>query len=96
MEILDTLGDFGEGLLGTIGQGIGGLGTNLGAQATANQAQATALLAKAEIAKETALREQARKDKQAEVFRTVLYGLLAMGGVSLLFFMALQYQKANK
>lgn len=95
MEILDTLGDFGQGILGTLGQGIDAFGTNISAQATANQAQAQALLARTQIAQEAALREQARKDKQAEVFRTVMYSLVAMGGISLLFFMAMQYQKSK-
>jgi len=94
MEIFDTLGDFGEGLLGTLGQSVGSIATNFGAQATANQAQAQALLAKSEIARESALREQARKDKQAELLRTVMYGLLGMGAVTLLFTLAMQYKKA--
>jgi len=92
---LDTLGDIGEGILDTVGAGVGSVGTNLGAQATANQAQAEALLAKARIAEQVAAREQARKDKQAETFRTVIYSITAIGAVAVLFFMIQQYRKTQ-
>ena len=90
---LEGLGEIGESILDTVATGAGSVGTNLGAQATANQAQAEALLAKARIAEQVAKREQDRKDKQAEVFQTVLYSVTALGAVAVLFLIIQQYRK---
>jgi len=92
MSFLDQLADIGGAVLDTVSAGIGAQGTNITAQADVNTAQAQAIAANTAIKAEQARRAEERKDRQAEVFRVVIYSILGLSAIALIAYIAKKYR----
>lgn len=96
MSLRSELSSLGIGVVDTLGDFVGGLGTNFTANSNANLNMADRIAVENSLALSSFQAEEKRKQERDELIKTVTYVLLALVVISLFAFMGSKVYKMTK